>query len=95
MYPGRLYVQDWPAFRASVQRLVTFAARHKVAYVVGNHVEMSRTPGVDYPTGTTFQPNEHPLPLRVADLHRLHRALQAVGDRPARRVDKAFIVVPK
>ena len=95
VYPGRLYVQDWPAFRASVQRLVAFATRHHVAYVVGNHVEMSRTPGVDYPTGTTFQPNEHPLPLRVADLRRLNRAVRALGAHPARRVDDAFIIVPR
>ena len=95
VYPGRLYVQDWPAFRASVQRLVAFAARHRVAYVVGNHVEMSRTPGVDYPVGTTFQPDEHALPLRVADLRRLNRAVRALGDRPARRVVDPFIVDPR
>ena len=95
VYPGRLYVQDWPAFRASIQRLVTFAAHHKVAYVVGNHVEMSRTPGVDYPTGTTFQPDEHPLPLHVADLQQLNRDLHALGDRPTRQVDEAFIIDPK
>lgn len=95
VYPGRLYVKDWPAFQASIRRLVAFAARHPVAYVVGNHIEMSRTPGVDYPTGTTFQPEEHPLPLTVADLQRLNRDLQALGDRPARRVDDAFIIDPK
>ena len=95
VYPGRLYVQDWPAFRASIQRLVTFAAHRKVTYVVGNHIEMSRTPGVDYPTGTTFQPNEHPLPLRVADLQKLNRDLQALGEQPTRQVDDAFIIDPK
>ena len=95
VYPGRLYVQDWPAFRASIQRLVTFAAHHRVAYVVGNHIEMSRTPGVDYPTGTTFQPDEHPLPLRVTDLQKLNRDLQALGDRPTRQVDDVFIIDPK
>jgi hydroxyacylglutathione hydrolase len=95
VYPGRLYVQDWSAFRASIQRLVTFAAHHKVAYVVGNHVEMSRTPGVDYPTGTTFQPDEHPLPLRVAELQQLNRDLQALGNQPTRRVEAAFIIEPK
>ena len=95
VYPGRLYVQDWPAFRASIARLAGFAARHRVAYVVGNHVEMGRTPGVDYPTGTTFQPDEHALPLRVADLRRLNRAVRALGDRPARLVEDPFIVVPR
>lgn len=95
VYPGRLYVQDWPAFRASIQRLVSFAAHHHVAYVVGNHIEMSRTPGLDYPTGTTFQPDEHPLPLRVAELQRLNRDVQSLGDQPTRRVEDAFIIDPK
>lgn len=95
VYPGRLYVQDWPAFRASIQRLVTFTAHHQVTYVVGNHVEMSRTPGIDYPIGTTFQPDEHPLPLHVADLQRLNRAVQAIGAHPIRRVEDAFIIVPQ
>jgi hydroxyacylglutathione hydrolase len=94
VYPGRLYVQDWSAFRASIQRLVTFTAHHKVAYVVGNHIEMSRTPGLDYPTGTTFQPDEHPLPLRVAELQKLNRDLQSIGDQPTRRVEGAFIIEP-
>lgn len=95
VYPGRLYVQDWPAFRASIQRLVTFATHHQVAYVVGNHIEMSRTPGVDYPVGTTFQPDEHPLPLHVADLQQLNRDLQALGAQPRRRVEDSFIIDPK
>ena len=95
VYPGRLYVQDWSAFRASIQRLVTFAAHHPVAFVLGNHIEMSRTPGVDYPTGTTFQPDEHPLPLHVVDLKRLNRDLQALGKHPIRQVDDVFIIDPK
>lgn len=95
VYPGRLYVQDWPAFRASIQRLVTFTGQHKVTYVVGNHIEMSRTPGIDYPTGTTFQPDEHTLPLHVADLQKLNRDLQALGEQPTRQVDDAFIIDPK
>lgn len=95
VYPGRLYVRDWPAFRASIQRLVDFTTRHPVAYVVGNHIEMTRTAGIDYPTGTTYQPNEHPLPLQVAGLQRLNQALRALGDTPARKVDASFIIDPK
>lgn len=95
VYPGRLYVKDWPAFRASIQRLVEFTAHHRVAYVVGNHIEMSGTAGVDYPTGTTFQPNEHPLPLKLADLQKLNADLQLLGDAPTRKVEDAFIIDPK
>jgi len=95
VYPGRLYVHDWAAFRASIQRLTDFTAQHPVRYLVGNHIEMSRTAGIDYPTGTTFQPEEHALPLPVAELQRLNADLQALGDQPARRVEAAFIIDPK
>ena len=67
-YPGRLYIGDWPAFVASTQRLVDFTKLHPVAMLLGNHIEMTDTPGIDYPTGTTYQPNEHRLPLQVAQL---------------------------
>lgn len=94
-YPGRLYVQDWQAYRLSMQRLTNFADQHKVSYLVGNHIEMTRTPGQDYPTGTTFQPNEQRLPLTVADLHRLNDALSRMGDTPTYEVHDNFIIYPK
>ena len=52
VYPGRLYVEDWPAFRATIDRLIAFAETHPVSHVLGCHIEMSTTPGVDYPIRT-------------------------------------------
>ncbi len=36
----------------------------------------------DYSVGTTFQPDEHRLPLMVRDLELLNKALQRLGDNP-------------
>jgi len=94
-YPGRLYVRDWIAFKRSIQRLVDFTSTHKITYLVGNHIEMSNAAGIDYPTGTTWQPDEHPLPLAVADLQLLNTVLIELGDQPVRKVFDNFIVVPK
>lgn len=63
--------------------------------MVGNHLEMSRSPGLDYPTGSTFQPDEPPLPLRGAALQKLHHDWQALGHPPTRRVADAFSSEPK
>jgi len=52
VYPGRLYVNDFAAFRTSIHTLAEFAAARPVAHVLGNHIEQARTPFVDYPTGT-------------------------------------------
>jgi hydroxyacylglutathione hydrolase len=93
-YPGRLYVKDWQAFLASTQRLVDFASNHKISYILGNHIEMTKTPGKDYPEGTTFQPDEHGLPLTVKDLSLLNLALVNLGDKPARKTLDDFIIYP-
>lgn len=93
-YPGRLYVNDWQAFKASTQRLLDFASSHKITYILGNHIEMTKTPGKDYPIGTTFQPDEHILPLTVKDLSLLNVTLINLGDRPVRKTLDDFIIYP-
>ena len=94
VYPGRLYVRDWPAYRQSIRRLVDFADRHPVDAILGAHIEMSQQPGRDFPTGIRFQPNEAPLPLLPADLRQLHRHLERMGNQPARHVFDRFILYP-
>src|SRR5205807_2197941 len=42
LYPGRLYVSNWNAYRASIERLVTFSETHPVKYVLGAHIEMTK-----------------------------------------------------
>ncbi|NOT74109.1 MAG: MBL fold metallo-hydrolase [Cyclobacteriaceae bacterium] len=94
-YPGRLYVDDWLAFKKSISILNSFAASHEVSYITGNHIEMSLRSGVDYPTGSTFHPEEQRLPLTVEELRELHEALSKSGDTPERMVFAKFIVTPK
>lgn len=93
-YPGRLYVKDWPAFKESTQRLTNFATSHKVSYILGNHVEMTSAPGKDYPIGTTYQPDEHILPLKTKTLIELNEALIKLGDKPKRETHNDFIIYP-
>ena len=45
---------------------------------------MSKTLNIDYPVGTTFQPNEHSLVLTIDDLHNLNQKLITLGDNPKR-----------
>ncbi|WP_323844563.1 MBL fold metallo-hydrolase [Microbulbifer magnicolonia] len=94
-YPGRLYIDDWEAYRASIQRLVNFCEGNEVSALLGSHIEMSSTPGRDYPRGSSFQPDEAPLPLAVADLQLLHTELQAMGAEPQHKVLDKFIIRPK
>lgn len=94
-YPGRLYVHDWAAYKLSIQRLTDFAGAHKIFYFLGNHIEMTNIAGKDYPTGTTYQPEEHILPLSFKDLKELNKALHIAGNIPKHEIHNSFIIDPK
>jgi glyoxylase-like metal-dependent hydrolase (beta-lactamase superfamily II) len=93
-YPGRLYVNDWNAFKMSIERLVKFTDTHEVSTILGNHIEMTQTPGIDYPTETMYQPKEHQLPLSVLTLKELSSALTTLGNTPTKEVHDSFIIYP-
>ncbi|MFB7617940.1 MBL fold metallo-hydrolase [Kitasatospora sp. NPDC056181] len=93
VYPGRLYVADWDAYVATVDRLIAFADAHPVSHVLGCHIEMTNEPGVDYPIRYTYQPDEPPLQMTVGQLHDIRRALGEVAGRPGRHVYDDFLIV--
>jgi hydroxyacylglutathione hydrolase len=84
VYPGRLYVsaKQFETFRQSIHHLAAFADTHPVSHVLGNHIEQTRTPFTDYPTGTKYQPDEHELALGASNIFELDRVLQRI-DKPA------------
>jgi hydroxyacylglutathione hydrolase len=92
VYPGRLYVRDWPAYVATLDRLVAFAETHPVSQVLGCHIEMTTTPGLDYPVRTVYQPDEPPLEMSVDQLRDVRRAAHEIGDRPGRYVYPDFVI---
>lgn len=94
VYPGFLFIHDWREYRRSIARLVRFSEVHPVRYVLGAHIEMTRTKKVAYPYGTTYQPEEHVLQLSAPHLTLLHAALETLGDAPARLELDDFIVQP-
>jgi len=94
LYPGRLYIDDWDAYRTSVPRLVAFVdAQRPVSFVLGGHIEMPKT-GADFAYGATQHPNEHALQLGDAELRELSAAVKAMGATPKREVHASFIISP-
>jgi glyoxylase-like metal-dependent hydrolase (beta-lactamase superfamily II) len=94
VYPGRLYIQDWEVYRTSITRLRNFAEGKTITHVLGAHVEISKTPGQDYPAGSTFQPDEHVLQLKKDALTLLDSELKKIGPTPMRKVLDEFIISP-
>ena len=94
LYPGRLYVFDFPAFEASIARLVQFTADRPVAHVIGNHIEQTSTPFRDFPIGTLFQGDEHELALSRGALLELQAALAGMHGAPRRLALRDFTIWP-
>jgi hydroxyacylglutathione hydrolase len=93
--PGRLYIFDWPAFVRSIDRLAKWCQQRPVSYLLGCHIEMSTKPGVDYPVGWTYQPDEPPLELTTEHLQEIQRTLEAHDHQPGRYVLPQMIIVPR
>jgi hydroxyacylglutathione hydrolase len=95
LYPGRLYVRDYPEFVRSTQRLVDFTQGKIVAHILGTHIEQAATPYQDYVVGTKYQPEEHSLALSRGQLLELNDALRQMGDKPRRMAMRDFTVWPR
>ena len=92
VYPGRLYVEDFPQFLASLDRMTDLAGRRAVTHVLGCHIEMTRRPRRDYPIGATYQPDEPPLEMTAAQLAEIRAAAASVaGKRGIHRFDDFII----
>jgi hydroxyacylglutathione hydrolase len=65
-----------------------------VTWILGNHIEMTRTPGRDYAMHIHSHPAEHRLELPLASLLELRKAVDAMGELPRLEVHEDFIVYP-
>lgn len=95
LYPGRLYITDFPLYLASTKRLVEFTEGKPVAHILGCHIEQSATPFVDYPVGTTYQPHEHSLELGRAHLLELLAGLELMQAKPVKLALRDFTIFPR
>jgi len=95
VYPGRLYIRDWTGYRASIAGLAAFVRSHDVSLVLGTHIEMTSKPGVDYPIGTVYQPDEHELALAPRHIAELNASLQKMTNGAVREVHDDFIIDPR
>jgi hydroxyacylglutathione hydrolase len=97
LYPGRLSVSeaDLPVFTASAKRLADFVEVHPIAHVLGTHIEQTKTPYLDYPRGSTYQPEEHSLDLTRAHVIELNQAFLAMGGKLQKVALPDFTIVPR
>jgi hypothetical protein len=83
-----------PGFVRSIDRLTDWCAPRPVSYLLGCHIEMTTTPGVDYPVGWSYQPDEPPLQLTAGHLVQIQDTLKAHDLKPGRYVLPEMIITP-
>lgn len=93
LYPGNIYVKNWQDYKASITRLFNFSKDHDIKSILGSHIEMTLEPGVAYPVGTTYQPDEAALALKADRLDILHSALEKAA-KPEKMIFDDFIITP-
>ena len=94
LYPGRLYVRDFDAYRRSVDRLVETLSGVRVSWVLGTHIEMTERPGVDYERGQETHPDERRLELEWTHVLQLQQLLSGMGAEAEHTVLDDYIVYP-
>lgn len=92
LYPGRLYIRDWEAFKDSIERMIAFTNEHPITHILGCHVEMSIYPRIDYLIRTSYQPYERPLQMTVEQLHSVRTAIQHIDGKPGIHVFDDYII---
>ncbi len=93
-YPGRLYINDFAAYKVSIDFLVSFTQARDICAILGTHIEMTTTPGQDFAIGVNAHPNERDLVLGENELAELQAAIQAMGNTPVRQSHDDFIIFP-
>jgi hydroxyacylglutathione hydrolase len=79
LYPGRLYIRDWEAFKNSINRMIEFAETYPITHLLGCHVEMSIYPRLDYLIRCSYQPHERPLQMTVEQLYSVREAILQIN----------------
>ncbi|HEY0315689.1 MAG TPA: MBL fold metallo-hydrolase [Sphingomonas sp.] len=97
LYPGRLYVplDQFDTFRASANRLAAFAKTHPIRALLGAHIEMTTTPGKDYPMKAAAHPSEHGLALSPSVIPELQKAVASAKSPPVIDRHPDFIIYPR
>ena len=97
LYPGRLYVptDEFSVFIASADRLVAFKKAHPIRMLLGTHIEMTTTPGKDFPMNAPEHPDERVLELPPSAIDRLAAAVHRMADAPVVESEGDFIVYPR
>ncbi len=97
VYPGHLFTfapGDVAVLKESTQRLIRFASRNHVQWILGCHIEYSNVPGEPFPYGETVHVNEHPLQLEPSILFEIEAALSQTGTTGGCRIFDEFVIHP-
>ncbi len=96
LYPGRIYFKQstFVQYKKSIMQLHKFAASKNIAYVLGTHIEMTQSPGKDYPFEAKHHKNERELQLSIHHLNELADLISSLNLPVRKIVRDSFILYP-
>jgi hydroxyacylglutathione hydrolase len=96
IYPGRLYFQCGKSgeFKASIDRVASFAREREVNWLLGGHIEMKTQPGKTFDAQRPSRKGEHLLELPASIIADVQDALSDMGDEPRVMQFDEFVLFP-
>ncbi len=92
IYPGRLYISDFPAFLSTLDRIQVLSRERKITCLVGSHIERASGPGKDNRATSRYQPHEPPLQMTMEQFAELKAAAQEVSGRKGAHTFDDFLI---
>ncbi|MEM8766407.1 MAG: MBL fold metallo-hydrolase [Pseudomonadota bacterium] len=93
LLPGRIVIRDFDSYKASLERLLAFADSQPIKWVMGAHIDMSATPGIDYRLRSNFRPHERALQLPATSLQRCYDVVNLINNTRRVEILGDFIVM--
>lgn len=93
LFPGRIVISNDADYVASLTRLKAFISTEPLRWILGGHIEMSTTPGVQYIMRTTFKPNEHLLQLEPEALDEALKHAKRIEGKAEVTIRAEFILL--
>jgi glyoxylase-like metal-dependent hydrolase (beta-lactamase superfamily II) len=93
LLPGRIVIRDFEAYKKSLERLLAFSHEHPVKWVMGAHIDMSMSAGVDYRLRSNYRPHERALQLPATSLGLCYDVVNLINGNRRAEILADFIVM--
>ena len=93
LFPGRINISNDRDFISSLERLQTFTRAHRVAAILGGHIDMMFVPGKSYARFITYKPYERILQMTTDVIADALQSARQIAGRDMMLIRPDFILL--